>query len=214
LKISVVTLVNNPNMYKENVFNFFTSKGMEVLPRYFPETASKELNKGIISASNEIIVLCHQDIIFPSNWIEILEEQIHLMNDSNFGVIGTYGITYDGQDGIGNITSGNKPLLSGRSLPCQAMSLDEHCLIVRKSSELYFDESLPYFHIYGADLCLAAYKKGTKCYAINAPLRHLHDSAGMGKEFEWSKKWLVDKWEGKSEFKLYRTPSIFPGVKL
>jgi len=41
-------------------------------------------------------------------------------------------------------------------------------LILRKSSGLRFDESLPHFHFYGTDICLQASKRGMKSYAISA----------------------------------------------
>jgi hypothetical protein len=47
-------------------------------------------------------------------------------------------------------------------------TLDEVVLIFRRSSGLRFDDHLPHFHLYGADLCLRAAKTGLKTYAIPA----------------------------------------------
>jgi hypothetical protein len=50
----------------------------------------------------------------------------------------------------------------------EVTSLDEVVLIVRKSSGLQFDESLPGYHFYGTDICLQARRRGMKSYAISA----------------------------------------------
>jgi hypothetical protein len=47
-------------------------------------------------------------------------------------------------------------------------SLDEAVLIVRKSSGVRFDESLPGFHMYGTDICQEANRRGMKAYAISS----------------------------------------------
>jgi hypothetical protein len=52
--------------------------------------------------------------------------------------------------------------------PVSIQTLDEIVLILRKSSGVRFDEQLPNFHLYGADICLSAAKRGMKSYAISA----------------------------------------------
>jgi hypothetical protein len=52
--------------------------------------------------------------------------------------------------------------------PQPVQTLDEVVLILRKSSGLRFDESLPHFHFYGTDICLRVSKRGMASYAISA----------------------------------------------
>jgi hypothetical protein len=56
----------------------------------------------------------------------------------------------------------------GCEQPEPVQTLDEIVLIIRKSSGLRFDDQLPHFHLYGADICLRAAKMGRKSYAIPA----------------------------------------------
>jgi hypothetical protein len=47
-------------------------------------------------------------------------------------------------------------------------TLDEIVLVIRKSSGLRFDPSLPHYHLYGTDICMAAREKGMMSFAIPA----------------------------------------------
>jgi hypothetical protein len=215
VKISFVTLVNKEDVYSENVLGSIPDyNGVEFIPIFFPMTATSGLNTGIQKSKNDIIVMCHQDVRFSEGWIEKLEKQITLLKDDNWGVLGTFGVSFNGKDGVGNILSGNKTPEEIRgavtsefspALPCKAMSLDEHCLIIRKNSGLRFDESLRHFHYYGADLCLTSYRKKMKCYAVDAYLHHLSDNINRGEDFVKAEEWLIRKWKGCSSFPVFRT---------
>ena len=58
-------------------------------------------------------------------------------------------------------------------------SLDEVVLIFRKSSGLMFDEYLPGYHLYGADICAEARRQGRKSYAISAFCIHNTNIGGI-----------------------------------
>lgn len=211
--ISFVTLVNKEDVYLNNVLGSLYNQKAEFIPIFNPTSATKGLNAGIKKASNDIIVCCHQDVRFSDDWILKLFEQIKLLKDENWGVLGTYGIAMDGNHGAGNILSGRKKLYYGK-LPCKVMSLDEHCLIIRKNSMLTFDEKLKHFHWYGADICLQAYEKGMSCYAIDAFVHHLSDNLERSKEFIAAQNWFTDKWKNRSIIKTYRTTCLEKGLIL
>jgi hypothetical protein len=59
----------------------------------------------------------------------------------------------------------------------EAVSLDELLLVMRRSSGLNFDRSLPGFHFYGTDICLQADARGLQSYII--PGFCLHNSDGI-----------------------------------
>lgn len=140
-----------------------------MLQENFP-SASRAYNDAIEKSPNEIIVLLHQDIILPRNWPVDLERALTYLetNDANWGVLGCYGETlYD--RGLGYVYSTGPGLLGAPfEHPLPVNTLDEIVLIVRKSSALRFDDSLPHFHMYGPDICMAAAKRGMKSYAISA----------------------------------------------
>lgn len=213
--ISIVTLINKPELYNKNVVASFKATQAELIPIYYPTNACKGLNEGITKANHNIILLCHQDVAFPDNWITNLYNQISLINDECWGVLGTAGYT-ERWHLTGNIKSGDKYIRSG-ILPCIAMTLDEHCLIIKKDSGLRFDETIDddcSFHWYGTDICLSAYQQGMNCYVINNFLHHLSDNPNRDDNFKKAEKWIVNKWTGKSKFKRIYTTCCGKGLRL
>ena len=127
-------------------------------------------NAGIDQSVNDLLVFSHQDIIFPQPWLGDLERSLQLLEttDPNWGVLGCYGVTGDNQP-RGHIYSHGHGILQGPCDPPQTVqTLDEIVLILRKSSGLRFDDTLPDFHMYGVDICMRAAKQGRKSYAIDA----------------------------------------------
>jgi len=142
----------------------------EVLIQENFESAAEAYNDAFDKAKNDLMVFVHQDVILPSSWSLELQrslEQLEL-SDPTWGVLGCYGATRTGShegrtysNGFGII---GKPLKN----PKPVQTLDEMILIVRRSSGLRFDQRLPHFHLYGADICLTAAKQQMGCYAIPA----------------------------------------------
>lgn len=143
----------------DNVNNFFTIPAA--------------LNRAINISRAKILIFVHQDVIFPENWINLVDRQIGKIEaiDPLWGVIGIIGVKKNGTF-AGHIIDPHANRILG-NLPCQVKTLDEVCLIIRRKSGLFFDETLGGFHFYGADICLQAETMGMKCYAIKAPLTHL-----------------------------------------
>jgi len=134
------------------------------------QSATQAYNDAIAKSSNDLIIFCHQDILLPENWFSLLDRALGELQttDPKWGVIGPYGKTQDGR-GWGHVYSSGRNVIGEpfeRPIPIQ--TLDEIVLILRKSSGLRFDEHLPHFHFYGADICLRAAKMGMKSYAISA----------------------------------------------
>lgn len=171
---SIITCVNDFEAYNANIRDGVYAPKTQLIPVDNTDnsmSAPQALNIGIERAVHEIIVCCHQDVVFPTGWVDTLHRQIMEIHDHAFGVLGTFGIDMDGNY-AGNIRQPNGNPKMGE-LPCLAQSLDEHCLIIRKSSGLRFDEDLGGFHMYGADICLQAVERGMKNYAIDAYLEHM-----------------------------------------
>lgn len=133
-------------------------------------SAALAYNDALERSRNDLIVLCHQDVFFPTEWLSDLAKAMAYLeiHDPLWGVLGCSGITsnrrhwrYIYSSGLG--TSG-APLAN----PEPVQTLDEMVLVVRKSSGLRFDSDLPHFHLYGADVCLRAAAVGLKSYVISA----------------------------------------------
>lgn len=208
---SFISCVNNIKQYTKYVlaslWNNAEGKSFEVIPilnfknKY---SAASALNIGINKAQSNIIIACHQDLIFYRDWINTLFERIDEVEKINkdWGLLGTAGITKK-EDAIGRVYD-----LKGR---CQwegrkdlnifeTQSLDEHCVIFRKDSGLRFDEeTFDGFHFYSIDLCFQAIYEGFKNYGITCPLAHISGSSSMltGKEVYMKYlKAVREKWEG------------------
>jgi hypothetical protein len=127
-------------------------------------------NDAIDKSKNDLIVFIHQDMILPENWLSDLELGLTFLtaDDPQWGVVGCYGETLD-DNGRGYVYSSGLGIL-GKPFerPARIQTLDEIVLILRKSSGLRFDESLPHFHMYGTDICMRAEENGRKNYAISA----------------------------------------------
>ena len=171
--ITFAVAVNNHEIFKNN---FLASPCLrephqhQILVQEGFKSATRAYNDAIEKSSNDLIIFCHQDILLPENWILLLDRALSDLQtaDPNWGVLGPYGKTQDGR-GWGHVYSSGRNVIGEpfqRPIPVQ--TLDEIVLILRKSSGLRFDEHLPHFHFYGADICLRAAKAGMKSYAISA----------------------------------------------
>jgi hypothetical protein len=188
-RITFVIAVNNRELFEHN---FLASPCLgqrhdhQILVQENFSSAAKAYNDAIDRAANDLIVFCHQDILLPEPWLSQIECALrHLEgHDPKWGVLGSYGKTQDGR-GWGHVYSSGRDVI-GEPLerPVPVQTLDEIVLILRKSSGLRFDDSLPHFHFYGTDICLRAAQKGMKSYAVSAFCIHnTHQTLVLPKEF-------------------------------
>ena len=207
-ELSFVLCVNDTSKYVECLGSLLknkTSRYYEVVPVFnFTNqySASKALNIGIDRCKSDLVVMIHQDVLLYENWIDMLFERIQEIEvkNKNWGVVGTAGINAKG-DSMGVVYSVDGVMhwsASIRERVYPAQTVDEHCMVIRKSSGLRFDEGIIGFHFYGADLCLEALSRGRQNYAILCPIIH-NDNGGSlvcgKKEFMrlfdvFGKKWM------------------------
>jgi GT2 family glycosyltransferase len=217
--VSFVTCVNDIKKYRNfTIASLLKNKSnmkYEIIPilnfdnRY---SAAQALNIGIDKAKSNIIVMCHQDVLFYEGWIDLLFERIREVErkTAKWGVIGTAGISKR-DDTIGvvhNIKGKIQWQSTKRTRVYPVQTLDEHCLVIKKNSGLRFDaETFNGFHFYGPDICLNALNKGMMNYGILCPLVHDSGSSLMSgkKEFMRLLNALANKWRPK--FPFIRTPT-------
>ncbi|MBN2454965.1 MAG: glycosyltransferase [Sedimentisphaerales bacterium] len=200
-RVSIVTCVNDNDKYescaRESLAESCQNESAELIAVDNTGnllSAPRALNDGLKRARANIVVCCHQDVIFPPNWVENLLEQITVIEQTqkNWGVLGTFGVAENGMF-AGHIIDVHGHFWC-EPLPAEVQSLDEHCLIMRKDSGLNFDENLGGFHLYGADLCLEALSKGMSNFAIDAPVKHLSGGKVDADFFETADR-LYKKWK-------------------
>lgn len=176
--ITFVIPINNEVVYKKNFQAsplFQRVHCHQILEQRKFSSATKAYNEAIDKSKNDLIVFVHQDVIFPEKWIDDLRRVLGFLEnqDSDWGVLGCYGVTEQGQGKGYLFCSGNGKILGQPSeYPDRVQTLDEFVLVFRKSSGLRFDDYLPHFHFYGTDICMKAASKGKNCYAINAFCLH------------------------------------------
>jgi hypothetical protein len=162
-------------------------------------SAAKAYNDAIDRiVGNEVMVFVHQDILLPETWPFQLQRALEWLEleDPNWGVLGCYGETRD-DGGLGYVYSTGWGMV-GKPLerPEAVQTLDEIILILKKTSDLRFDDTLPHFHMYGADICMAAATRGMKSYAI--PAFCVHNTQQMlvlPKEFYDCYRYFQRKWK-------------------
>lgn len=210
IDISFVTCVNNVQQYSNyivgSLFLSNTKKNYEFIPILNNEnkySAAQALNLGINMSRGNIIVMCHQDVVFYEDWVDLLYDRIKAINNNEWGVLGTAGITKkDKTMGVVYNLKGRMQWRQNvRLAVAEVQTVDEHCMIIRKGSKLKFDEAtFDGFHCYGPDICLNALSKGMKNYGILCPLIHDSGSGSLksGKmEFMRLLQALSNKWSKK-----------------
>lgn len=134
------------------------------------KSAAVAYNDAIARSANDLIVFAHSDMLFPKSWLSDLGRALDSLEatDPCWGVLGCYGVTLERKFSGYLYSNGQGFCGAPFEVPTPVQTLDEIILIIRKSSGLRFDERLPHFHLYGADICLRAAQKQMTSYAISA----------------------------------------------
>jgi hypothetical protein len=199
--ITFVIAVNNKHVFESNFLASPCLSGPhshQIIVQEGFSSAATAYNDAIDRSTNDLIVFAHQDMIFPEFWLSDLQRALDSLRqtDPQWGVLGCYGETlYD--NGRGYIYSGGLGIMGKPTEhPAPVQTLDEIVLILRKSSGLRFDEGLPHFHFYGADICMAAAARGMKSYAISAFCIHnTQQNLILPKEFYESYWHVKRRWK-------------------
>lgn len=176
-RLHVVAAVNDEEVLENNLKRSpIIAEGLVPLDCYRgARSAAEAYNQGIDNTSAEILIFAHQDVFFPEGWDEWLEKALARIEaeDPQWAVIGAWGIGDDGTY-AGHAWSSGLSLRLGSQFdePVQTACIDEFVIILRRGSGLRFDENLPGFHLYAADIVLSAKASGMKSYVANIPAIH------------------------------------------
>ena len=208
--VTFVVNRNNSKLYKQN---FAISPCLEGFPpdqiivqEGFPSAAAA-YNDAIDRAPTDLMVFAHQDVYFPADWLDNLDQSLRDLErtDPDWGVLGGWGVNNRGLKAGYLHSVGLGVLGAPFKQPVAVETLDEYVLIMRKSSGLRFDPGLPHFHFYGTDICLSARTKNKNCYAVSAFSIHNTSYGALPPEF-FDCYWAVKrKWKA---FLPIQTPCI------
>lgn len=184
----VVSRSGDPSLFDRN---FAASPGLKdigadriIVQQGFP-SAAIAYNDAIENAQTDLMVFAHQDVYFPADWLADLNRSLAILenSDPHWGVLGCSGIKYR-DIRAGYLHSVGLGILGNPfERPVPIDTLDEFILILRKSSGLRFDPTLPHFHFYGTDICMAAREQKRGCYAISAFSVHNTSYGHLAPEF-------------------------------
>jgi Glycosyltransferase like family len=176
---TIVVAVNDMGVLQRNLYLSpgIRSENIELIIKRDYRSAALAYNEGLDEAKHDIVIFVHSDMYLPETWFVSLKQSLLCLEAEkvNWGVVGCYGVRKEGKEvrGLGRVYSngmGNVGLEISRPEPVQ--TLDEIVLIMRKSSGLRFDPTLPHFHMYGTDICMSAKERGMSAYVIPAYCIH------------------------------------------
>ena len=214
-EFSFISCINDHNAYERFVVKSLSSANskIELIPISNVDgqhSAASALNLGYRQSKGEVLVFCHQDIEFQSDWTRKVADAIEILErrKSKWGILGLMGVRRNGLY-AGCILDPHTRSRFG-ALPTKVQSVDEVCIIAKRSNFLPFDEELGGFHLYGADISLEYHSKGYETYAIDAPAIH-HSGGSINQSFDIAAKKLTLKWNSrKSPLFIETTCGVFP----
>lgn len=195
-EINVVTMVNDSALFDIMRQSLSPDRqGIDVKvhpcdPSKAGMNAGQALNAAVFQSDCAWTVIAHQDVVFPANWIRRLLDIIAGL-PPEVAILGVMGCTRWGEL-CGHIIDPHGHYKS-RRLPREVVSLDECLLVVRQGCGLRFDETLPGFHCYGADIACQAWSSGFRAMAIDCPVVHL-SPGNIDESYSLASSHLMAKW--------------------
>jgi glycosyltransferase involved in cell wall biosynthesis len=161
-------------------------------------SAAVAYNEALDASNADIVVFAHHDVYLPAGWDRLLVARLASVWNShpNWAVLGAFGIGLDGAH-LGPVWSSSLGMIVGRVplLPVPVQSFDEMLIVLRRDSNLRFDEALPGWHMYGTDIAQNARAAKRDALAVGLPC--IHNDAYhkvLGDDFTASYRFMQRKW--------------------
>lgn len=125
----------------------------------------------------DAVVFAHQDVYLPAGWLAGLDRALAAVEAQGrpWAVMGVHGVPASGASArVGRVWSSGLGRLVGDapSEPCDVVAVDEVLIVVNASSGVRFDDGLPGYHLYGADVVTTALASGYRAVVADLPLVH------------------------------------------
>jgi hypothetical protein len=137
--------------------------------------AAAAYNAALRDARADVLILAHQDVYLPAGFLAGATKRLAELSriDPDWAVAGVagqdHGRVFRGQtwsSGLGTVL-GQRP-----TAPIHVATLDEMLIFIRREAGLSFDEAMPSFHLYAADVVKTAEAKGLRSYVVDTPAVH------------------------------------------
>ena len=161
-------------------------------------SAAAAYNRALEETDAEILILVHQDVYLPRGYVARLDAAVRQLDGiaPDWAVAGVVGADKEGvlhghvwSTGVGNVIGGDG------ALPAQVETLDEMILLIRTSTGLRFDEELPGFHLYAADIIQIAAAAGFTTWVVDAPaVHHSRPVINLGGGYKQAWYYMRRKW--------------------
>lgn len=158
-------------------------------------SAALAYNAALAATAAPVVVFAHHDVYLPPGWDRVLSARLAEL-PPDWAVFGSFGIGLDAAP-IGPVWSSSLGMIVGRvpMAPAPVQSLDELLIVLRRDSGLRFDEALPGWHMYGADIVQMARAAGRGAYAGALPCIHNDRHHGaLGRDFDEAYSFMQRKW--------------------
>jgi len=223
------------NKFRQHLLQTVGLKNVQILEytNYNQYSLTEVYNKGLNESINDVVVFCHNDIIFEKEyWGKRITE--HFIKSPDYGILGVAGTSYYPSSGrwwdiqgemIGQVFHQHqgKKWLSEYNKPFGSKIIDSVIVdgvffAVKKSNlKTNFDESFKGFHFYDTSFCMGNHLLNVKIGTIsNVPLTHL--SIGMtNEEWENNRRLFLEKYNQQLPIKLeskYPVNKINPKLPL
>ena len=208
------------NKFKEHLLQTVGLKNVQILEytNFNQYSLTEVYNRGLNESVNDIVVFCHNDIIFEKEYWgkRVLE---HFVKKPEYGILGVAGTSYYPSSGrwwdiqgemVGQVYHQHegKKWLSEYNKPfgnkiIDSVIVDGLFFAVKKSNlKTNFDESFTGFHFYDTSFCMSNHLSGVKVGTIsNVSLTHL--SIGMtNNQWEQNRLLFLEKYKESLPIKL------------
>ena len=217
------------SMFKQHILQTVGIDDVQILEytNHNQFSLTEVYNRGLKESKNDIVVFCHNDIIFNQKYWgkRILE---HYNKKPEYGILGVAGTSYFPESGmwweitgemVGQVyhQQNGKRWVSEYNKPFGSKIIDSVVVdgvlfsVNKQNIKTNFDESVKGFHFYDISFCLSNHINGVKIGTIsNVSITHM--SIGMtNNEWENNRKMLVDKY---SEHLPIKLKSDYPELKI
>jgi Glycosyltransferase like family len=160
-------------------------------------TAGIAYNQALDESTAEYLLFAHQDVYLPGGFARRMVAALDQLSTiaPDWAIAGVVGARHGEVIGKVWCSGNNRVIGEGQSLPARANTLDELIIIVRRSSGLRFDEVLPSFHLYAADIILTAAAAGQTTWVVDVPVvHHSRPVVNLGGGYKEAWNYMRRKW--------------------